>query len=30
MSFVLRDLLATGADNAPAIAAPGKSQLRMV
>ena len=27
MSFVLRDLLATGADDAPAIAAPGKSQL---
>ena len=27
MSFVLRDLLATGADNAPAIAAPGKPQL---
>jgi oxalate---CoA ligase len=27
MTFVLRDLLATGADNAPAISAPGKSQL---
>ena len=27
MSFVLRDLLATGADDAPAISAPGKSPL---
>ena len=27
MTFVLRDLLATGADNAPAISAPGKPQL---
>ena len=27
MAFVLRDLLATGADDAPAISAPGKSPL---